>query len=752
MTDLQKNFVDAGKNRDHEIVIGIVQDDEAVQNYAKSIARRLKDLGLANITIRGIQSGYNLKKILDHDDDAHFDALILDHGGAGHEMGAEVYAWHDRKHPDATLPYVLFLSLGLNLAVNDAAYLTLRDPRSKTGFVSQRELKALDKFLYRGAENEEDIFETIATNSFRRLLNLLCDLNLPETIDAEKAANFQSKFEKTLDVGGFEAWTSGVIPADKALSDEREQLSKISKAIDNKVMGLKCRDDEKTGDFFAGNGMTKSGKAVFSLEDVRNWPESEENPPILFMQNYDPDIIEELEQGRLGGIVLCSTYLASHLSFLCEANNVSGIFGLKPDVPEGRKQAFNELAKCDLPPYFAENQVQINGEEVKSGQDVIIRVSGNGIVSKPEIVESFLSRDECNMPDMALDNKNQNRMLSFKECMRDFAAQKNIPFLGVKANVSAAGDKNLNLAAGIGLVRSEQLVSGNEDQRRLIKKILLGRHEIKNYLLLGKVLRADYNRILRHMDLDYPVKMRLFDFSPQEFMTKKEQNQFHETYGRMDVQGGPALDRWPELYRMQIHAILKEAEDVPNWRYRPVQIIMPSIRTGEDTLKTKEMIKAEYEEMNAKGEYQFGVMIETLDACNNAREILPHCDFISFGTNDLTQQVLGIGRDDLHARGKYMDKYGFDPFKKMAPEVMDHIKNVCAIAREINPEMEIDLCGAQGAEIQTAMDLTEVGVNNISVAPNLENLASLQIKIGYEIFDRNQSTAVAKPDISAKIS
>jgi pyruvate,orthophosphate dikinase len=58
------------------------------------------------------------------------------------------------------------------------------------------------------------------------------------------------------------------------------------------------------------------------------------------------------------------------------------------------------------------------------------------------------------------------------------------------------------------------------------------------------------------------------------------------------------------------------------------------------------MSVANKEQFTGNVDFKVGSMIEIPRACITAEEFAPHCDFLSFGTNDLTQFSLGISRDD----------------------------------------------------------------------------------------------------------
>ena len=125
----------------------------------------------------------------------------------------------------------------------------------------------------------------------------------------------------------------------------------------------------------------------------------------------------------------------------------------------------------------------------------------------------------------------------------------------------------------------------------------------------------------------------------------------------------------------------------------------------------------------------FGVMIETTRSCMEIEEIAKQVDFISFGTNDLTQDYTGIGRGDLLARKKFVAERGFNPFAELAPEIQELMSDVVTKARAVNPDIRVDVCGAQAANAGMLSSFEKMGIDAISVAPNKQNLYVLGTEI-----------------------
>jgi hypothetical protein len=102
-----------------------------------------------------------------------------------------------------------------------------------------------------------------------------------------------------------------------------------------------------------------------------------------------------------------------------------------------------------------------------------------------------------------------------------------------------------------------------------------------------------------------------------------------------------------------------------------------------------------------------------------------------------------MSRSDLKAHADFAARHGYDPFKALAPEILEQMMAVVADRRAINPALKIDACGAQAADVATAESLFRICVDNISVAPTLRNLAALGEGAGAEAAVVRQMTKVS---------
>ena len=110
---------------------------------------------------------------------------------------------------------------------------------------------------------------------------------------------------------------------------------------------------------------------------------------------------------------------------------------------------------------------------------------------------------------------------------------------------------------------------------------------------------------------------------------------------------------YPEIYEMQVEAILRAANNIQKKDGVLVtpEIMIPLVMNAEELHQMKSLLIKRISKVQKKLDYTFeytiGTMIELPSAALNSGSIAEHADFFSFGTNDLTQTTLGLSRDCL---------------------------------------------------------------------------------------------------------
>jgi pyruvate,orthophosphate dikinase len=183
----------------------------------------------------------------------------------------------------------------------------------------------------------------------------------------------------------------------------------------------------------------------------------------------------------------------------------------------------------------------------------------------------------------------------------------------------------------------------------------------------------------------------------------------------------------PQITQMQVRAIIEAAcrltkEGV---EVHP-EIMIPLVGHVNELKNQRKALEAVAKQVMAEQgvtvDYKFGTMIELPRAALTADQIAQYAQFFSFGTNDLTQTVFGISRDD--AEGKfllwYVDKKLLpdNPFQVLDREGVGQLMRTCVEkGRRTRPELEVGICGEHGGDPSSIEFCHLVGLNYVSCSP-----------------------------------
>ena len=184
---------------------------------------------------------------------------------------------------------------------------------------------------------------------------------------------------------------------------------------------------------------------------------------------------------------------------------------------------------------------------------------------------------------------------------------------------------------------------------------------------------------------------------------------------------------FPEIYKMQVRAIMEAASDLQakGIDAKP-EIMIPGIGSIEEMKicrSVAEKVVAEVEkEKGMKVKHKIGTMIELPRATLVAQDLAKKADFFSFGTNDLTQTTYGYSRDD--AAGTFMPVYldqgvlKRDPFQVIDRTGVGKLMTMAVTeGRKSNPDLEVGICGEHGGEPDSVEFCHLLGLNYVSCSP-----------------------------------
>jgi pyruvate, orthophosphate dikinase len=311
-------------------------------------------------------------------------------------------------------------------------------------------------------------------------------------------------------------------------------------------------------------------------------------------------------------------------------------------------------------------------------------------------------------------------------------------------------------AEGIGLCRTEHMFF---DDARIaaVREMILADDEAGRRMALAKIApfqKADFVELFTIM-AGLPVTVRLLDPPLHEFIPhtdadidalaasqgldadklKRRAKELHETNPMLGHRGCRLGVAYPEIYEMQVRAILEAALEVKATAAEaPIPEIMhPLVALGLEMKYLRELTdrtaEAVFAEAGDRVEYLVGTMIELPRAALRAGDLAEYAEFFSFGTNDLTQTTFGISRDDsgrfLQA---YMDKGIFetDPFVRLDQDgVGDLIRIAAERGGAARPGIKMGICGEHGGDPSSIAFCEEVGLDYVSCSPYRVPIARL---------------------------
>jgi len=254
--------------------------------------------------------------------------------------------------------------------------------------------------------------------------------------------------------------------------------------------------------------------------------------------------------------------------------------------------------------------------------------------------------------------------------------------ISVLANVGCNDDTGramLNGAEGVGLYRLEQAY-------------------------LGRIAPPDTDELLNEMRHTLEaargctVHVRLLDAGADKplpfigFMAE-----MNPSLGRRGIR---LLREYPELLETQLRAMLELSREFD------VRVLVPMVTLPEDVSVVKECLTQLCSQLRITTPPRLGAMIETPAAALAAREIVGHADFLSFGTNDLTQYVFAADRENAAVERYYRD----------ASEV---IFRLLQLTHDDVPDVPLSLCGELAGRPEHIPRLLQCGIRTFSITAPL---------------------------------
>jgi phosphotransferase system enzyme I (PtsP) len=373
---------------------------------------------------------------------------------------------------------------------------------------------------------------------------------------------------------------------------------------------------------------------------------------ILIARNLGPAELLEYDRRRLKGVVLEEGSLTAHMTIVARAMGVP-VVGRIADI-----------------------------RHVASEGDSILVDGDNGTV----VVR----------PTRALTNAFETRMALSQKRRAEYASLKNLPAvttdgerLTLMVNAGLAEDAaalNLAGADGIGLFRTEfqfliaAQLPGRESQLRLYKQVLDAAG-------------------------DKPVIFRTVDIGGDKalpYLTDEKDEAENPAMGWRALR--LSLER-TTLMKAQARALIEASQG------RVLRVMFPMVSEPWEyeearALFEEQLAWAKRGKRPAPKEIQFGAMLEVPSLAEMLDILLPRVDFLSIGTNDLTQFLFAADRADPRLAERY---------DWLSPAILRFLRRVTTQAREAG--VPVRVCGEMGGRPLEAMALIGIGISNFSITP-----------------------------------
>ena len=284
----------------------------------------------------------------------------------------------------------------------------------------------------------------------------------------------------------------------------------------------------------------------------------------------------------------------------------------------------------------------------------------------------------------------------------------------VKVNVSmaeAAQKAYATGADGVGLLRTEHMMLATGTVP--YKYIDEGREdELVNILV---------ENILKVVDVFYPktVWYRTLDAPTDEFKTleggENEPDEANPMLGWRGIRR--ELDQ-PDILKAEFKAIKKLHEE----GYTNIGVMLPLLHKPEELRQAKEIARSVGLEPHK--DVDFGMMVETPAAAIIIEDFIEEgLDFVSFGTNDLTQYTLALDRNNELVAKHYTEAH---------PAVLKLLVSVIEKCNKAG--VTTSICGQAGSKPEIVEKLVEAGIDSISANTDaVETIRKLVAKVEKKI-------------------
>jgi len=371
---------------------------------------------------------------------------------------------------------------------------------------------------------------------------------------------------------------------------------------------------------------------------------------IVVAKDLAPSDTANINRKNVLGLITEKKGVTSHTAILAEAFRIPAVVGVKGAL-----------------------------RDIKDGMEIIIDGIDGKIITEPdnEIKDEYISRK----------NKLEQEELELKESSKTLTFTKSGRKIEVTANIGSPEDADIALemgADGVGLYRTEFLFLGRSSSPS----------EEEQFEAYKVVLEKFNNRpvIIRTLDIGGDKKIPYLNF-------ENDLNPF------LGVRGIRVCLMRKDLFRTQLRAILRASN------FGKARIMYPMIAVKDEVIEANNILvemKKELEERKILFDknIEVGIMVEIPSAALNAEVLSDYVDFLSIGTNDLTQYTFAADRTNDNL------SYLYQP---LDPSILKLIEITVEATHKKGKWAGV--CGELAGDIKATKILVELGVDELSMSP-----------------------------------
>jgi phosphotransferase system enzyme I (PtsP) len=370
---------------------------------------------------------------------------------------------------------------------------------------------------------------------------------------------------------------------------------------------------------------------------------------ILVAEDLGPVDIARVPVERLAGVISARGSALSHVAILARAMGIPAIVGTAGVI------AVNQLDGRELVLDGYRGRLHVNPSSALVDE-----------YSRLIREERALSRELAHLRELPAETPDGFRVALYTNA-------------GIQADL---GHSQAVGAEGIGLYRTEL--------QYMLRDQFPGEEE----------LRVVYRQVLEAF-APYPVTLRTLDVGSDKTLPYFPVDEPNPALGWRGVRF--ALDN-PVIFITQLRAMIRASAGLENLR-----ILIPMVSSVEEADEAIQLVRRTWEELVKEGETvtlpPCGLMIEVPSAVWQASSLARYADFLSVGTNDLTQYLIAVDRSNGRVASR---------FECLHPAVIGALQHVVAAGRQQN--IPVSICGEAAGDPAMAILLLGMGINSLSMS------------------------------------